>query len=246
MPVNLSKDSTHALIVQGLRSCTLFAHWPDAVVERIARSARLAHYRRGDEVMPSDRMRRDLKLVVSGCLAVFGLSSGGAKFMLSLVGPGDIVGLVRLSRHGGRVYDYQAHEDTVLIHLPSAELEAAVDQFPVLWKDVALLAIERQRMSIVAMQRRALGGVPQRLAEVLVQVARLQGARMGLGPGARTQVPALCLRLSQSDLANMVSVSRQTINKELGVLASQGIVQAAYGQITILDMSALRRLAEAN
>ncbi len=233
-----------ALIQQGLRRCALFAAWPDLVIDRIARIARLAHYPRGAEVIPKDRTRRELKVVVSGYLAVSGVNAGGSKFMLTLVGPGEVVGLVRLLKQGGRIYDYQAHEDTALIHLPSDALEAVLDQTPALWKDVAFLTMERQRDSIIAMQRSALGGVSQRVAEILLQVARLKGERILAGKGTRGEGRALRLRVSQSDLAHMVSVSRQTINKELGLLAREGIVQAAYGQLTVLDMPALRRIAE--
>lgn len=245
VPPTPTSSDTQALIQKGLRRCSLFAPWPDLVLDRIARIARLAHYPRAAEVMSEDRMRRELKVVVSGCLAVSGVNSGGSKFMLSLIGPGDIVGLVRLLKQRGRLYDYQAHEATVLIHLPSDALEAVLDQTPALWKDVALRTMERQRDSIIAMQRRALGGVPQRLAEVLVQVARLTGQRAGEDKGRTGDAKALRLRLSQSDLAHMVSVSRQTVNKEVGVLVGQGIVQVDYGQLTVLDMPALRRIAEA-
>ena len=237
-------SQAQALIQQGLRRCALFAAWPDLVIDRIARIARLAHYPRGSEVLPKDRLRRELKVVVSGYLAVSGVNAGGAKFMLTLVGPGEVVGLVRLLKHGGRLYDYQAHEDTVLLHLSSDALEAVLDQSPALWKDVAMRALERQRDSIIAMQRSALGGVSQRVAEILLQVARLKGERIPDSKGARGDLRALRLRVSQSDLAHMVSVSRQTINKELGLLAREGIVQASYGHLTLLDMPALRKIAE--
>lgn len=235
--------AAQALIQQGLRRCALFAAWPELVIARIARIARLAHYPRGAEVMPEDRMRRELKVVVSGYLAVSGVNAGGAKFMLSLVGPGEVVGLVRLLRRDGGVYDYQAHEDTVLIHLASDALMAVIDQTPTLWKDVAFLLMERQRDSLLAMQRRALGGVSQRLAEILLQAARLNGERIRDGKSSRAESRALRLRLSQSDLAHMVSVSRQTINKELGLLAREGIVQSSYGQLMLLDLPALRKIA---
>lgn len=237
-------SQVQALIQQGLRRCALFAAWPDLVIDRIARIAQLAQYPRGSEVMPKDRLRRELKVVVSGYLAVSGVNEGGAKFMLTLVGPGEVVGLVRLLKQGGRLYDYQAHEETVLIHLPSDALEAVLDQSPALWKDVAFRTMERQRDSIIAMQRRALGGVSQRVAEMLLQVARLKGERVQDGKGSRGEGRALSLRVSQSDLADMVSVSRQTINKELGLLSLQGIVKAAYGHLIVLDMPALRRIAE--
>lgn len=235
-------SSTLALIRQGLRSCSLFAPWPDLVIDRVARIARLAHYERGAVVLPEEIDSRDLKLVVSGRLAVSGVNAGGSKFMLSLIGPGEIVGLVRLLKQGRHLYDYEAHEATVVIHLPSEALEAVLDQTPTLWKDIAFLAMERQRDSIVAMQRGALGGVQQRLAMVLVQVAKGESEQVRAGRAKSPAVQELCL--SQSDLAHMVSVSRQTINKEIGLLARKGIVEAAYGRLTIRDMPALRRIAQ--
>lgn len=234
--------ANQALIRQGLHSCALFAPWPELAIDRVVHIARLAHYERGSVVLPEDRDRRDLKLVVSGRLAVSGVNAGGAKFMLSLIGPGEIVGLVRLLKQDGHLYDYEAHVDTIVIHLPSEALVAVLDQTPVLWKDVALLALERQRDSIVAMQRGALGGVQQRLAMILVQVAKGESDYARTSKGGRAEPQAL--RLSQSDLANMVSVSRQTINKEIGLLASKGIVEASYGRLTIVDMHALRRIAQ--
>jgi CRP-like cAMP-binding protein len=239
---NSAGSATLALIRQGLHSCSLFAPWPELVIDRIARIARLAHYERGAVVMPEDRVRRDLKLVVSGRLAVSGVNAGGAKFMLSLIGPGEIVGLVRLLKQGGHLYDYEAHDNTMVIHLPCEAVEAVLDQTPALWKDVAFLAMERQRDSIVAMQRGALGGVQQRVAMILVQVAKGESDRARIGKGGRAEPQVL--RLSQSDLAHMVSVSRQTINKEIGLLARKGIVEAAYGRLAILDMQALRRIAQ--
>jgi CRP-like cAMP-binding protein len=50
---------------------------------------------------------------------------------------------------------------------------------------------------------------------------------------------------SQSYLADVVGCSRQTVNKELGRLRDQGVIEIAKSSITILDYPALsRRLAE--
>lgn len=238
MPQPKASADPLALIQRALRRCALFRDWPELVLDRIACIAHLEHYERGAQVMAEDRMRREVLVVVSGCLEVSGVSAGGAKFMLSLIGPGEIVGLVRLLKHKTWLYDYHAHEDnTVVVHLPSEPMHAVLDQTPLLWKDVALLALERQRDSIVAMQRRALGGLQQSVAETLVKLAGLLGEREEGGKVVRLRVP-------QSDLAHMVSVSRQTINKELCLLAEQGILAADYGQLAILDLPALRRIAE--
>ncbi len=47
------------------------------------------------------------------------------------------------------------------------------------------------------------------------------------------------LRLSQSYLATVAGCSRQTVNRELGVLRDAGFISLARGQINVLDRAAL-------
>lgn len=237
MPQPTDLGDALALIHRALRCCALFRDWPDTAVDRIARIARLERYMRRTQVLAQDRQRREVLVVVSGRLEVSGVNSAGAKFVLSMLGPGEIVALVRLLQAGQLIYDYHAHEDTVLVHLPSDELRTILDGMPLLWKDVALLALERQRDSIASMQRRALGRLQQSLAETLVRLVD------GYGQPIDGE-PTISLRVSQSDLASMLSVSRQTMNKQLRLLAQQGVLTADYGHLTILDLPSLRRMAE--
>ncbi|MGH6627277.1 MAG: Crp/Fnr family transcriptional regulator [Burkholderiaceae bacterium] len=237
MPRPTAPGDTLALIRRALRCCALFRDWPDIAVDRMARIARLQRYERRTQVLAQDRQRREVLVVVSGCLEVGGMNEAGAKFVLSMLGPGEVVALVRLLKDVPWIYDYHAREDTVLVHLPSDALRAVLDDTPLLWKDVALLALKRQHESIVSMQRRALGRLQQSLAETLVKLAGWHGQPIDHGP-------AISLRVSQSELASMLSVSRQTMNKELRLLAQQGLLTADYGQLTILDLAALQRMAE--
>jgi CRP/FNR family cyclic AMP-dependent transcriptional regulator len=51
------------------------------------------------------------------------------------------------------------------------------------------------------------------------------------------------MRLTQSDLAQMCGVSRQTANKVLNDLSIRNVIAAKYGMLTILDTRRLRLLA---
>lgn len=228
---------TLTLIRRALRHCALFRHAPDIAVDRIARIARLERYDRRTRVLAKDRQQREVLLVVSGCLEVGGVNAAGAKFVLGLLGPSEVGALVRLLDNWVAVYNFHAHEDTVLVHLPCDALRAIFDDSPTLWKDVALLALQRQNDSITSMQRRALGLFQQNLADTLVRCSGWYGQPIDGGT-------ALSLHLSQSDLASMLSVSRQTMNKELRLLTQQGVLSVEYGHLTILDLPALRRMAE--
>jgi CRP-like cAMP-binding protein len=50
------------------------------------------------------------------------------------------------------------------------------------------------------------------------------------------------LRLSQEDLAVMIGVGRQTINRLLKSFEQDGIVSTSYTSLTIHDVKALERL----
>jgi CRP-like cAMP-binding protein len=54
---------------------------------------------------------------------------------------------------------------------------------------------------------------------------------------------ALDMRLTQTDIANMVGGSRQSVNQILGHLANRGYIEARGRIIVIKDPDALRRRA---
>lgn len=237
MQASRSPADEPALLLRALRWTSLFAGWPERAIDRVASIARLERYDKRTQVLGQDRKRREVLVVVSGCLEVSRVSSDGAKFLLSLLGAGEVVGLVRLLQSVRLPYDYHAHHDTVLVHLPSDEFCAVLDADPILWRDIALLVLSRQRDSITSMQQRALGGLQQSLAETLVKLTAWYGESVGESKSVR-------LRISQSDLASMLGVSRQTMNKELRELSTLGLVAVDYGQLVVRDMQGLRGIAE--
>lgn len=52
----------------------------------------------------------------------------------------------------------------------------------------------------------------------------------------------LRLRLTQDDLADMLCVSRQTVNKELKRLEESGVIASTYKTVTVMDREALERI----
>jgi CRP/FNR family transcriptional regulator, cyclic AMP receptor protein len=53
-----------------------------------------------------------------------------------------------------------------------------------------------------------------------------------------------CLAISQEELANLATVSRQRCNQGLTALQREGLVELQYGAIIIRDLAALQRRAE--
>ncbi|MFM0653476.1 Crp/Fnr family transcriptional regulator [Paraburkholderia sediminicola] len=226
-----------ALICRALRCTTLFADWPLANVEHLARTARLEHHKRRTQVLAADRRRREVLVVVSGCVEVSRTSAEGSKFVIILLRAGDCSGVVRLLPELRAPYDYVVLEDALLVHVPCDALARLMDAEPILWRSVALFALTRQRDNAASMQQGALSDFSGRLASILVELTASSDG--SAGHGSRRHV-----RLSQSELGSMLGRSRQTINKELGKLSARGLVTVDYGKIEIVDLPALQALAD--
>ncbi|VCX76955.1 hypothetical protein BANRA_02991 [Acinetobacter baumannii] len=52
------------------------------------------------------------------------------------------------------------------------------------------------------------------------------------------------IQISQEQLANMLTTSRQTINHELSLLEKQNIIKIAFRKIEILDIEKLKVIAQ--
>ncbi|CAE6753268.1 hypothetical protein R70006_03132 [Paraburkholderia domus] len=225
-----------ALICRALRASTLFAEWPLASVERLAKTARLEHHKKHTQVLSADRERREVLVAVSGCVEVSRTSADGSRFVGILMRAGDCAGLVRLLQEIRAPYDYVVLEDALMVHVPSDALIQVLNDEPILWRSVALFALARQRDNAVSMQQRVLSDLSTQLAARIVEL--LAAAAM-----SGTGTPGRSLSLSQGKLGSMLGKSRQTINKELGKLSDRGLIAIDYGKIEVLDLPALEALA---
>lgn len=228
---------TRALIGNALRVMELFSSWPEQRLRELIPFARLERYVRRTQVLSHDRHRRELLAVVSGCLEISSSSAHGRKYVNALLGPGQVAPLVRLLEDVPLPYDYHAHEDSVIVHLPCDAVTTVLDSEPILWRDVARLGLRRQRQSIAFLQSQMLAPVRARVAATLLNLARPDGTPGDAGG------PCLCVCLTQNELAAMLSLSRQTLNKELGRLVDTGVIELRYKRIGILDPAALRTAA---
>ncbi|MDX1563317.1 MAG: helix-turn-helix domain-containing protein, partial [Gammaproteobacteria bacterium] len=75
---------------------------------------------------------------------------------------------------------------------------------------------------------------PSRLAKRVLNLAMLHGRQVDDGYE---------LRISQSDLAQFLGMSRQIVNHHLQSWRSEGYVDVARARLKVLDPSSLRRIA---
>lgn len=224
------------LIERALSWSELFAQWPDARRRALVKSALLERHRKGALVMGNGPKWRYMLLVVSGSVEIGSLSEGGRKYLNALLGPGQVAPLVRLLEDKPLGYEYHAHEDSVVIRLPVDVVVEELDSEPVLWREVARLALHRQRISITMLQGLTLGTVRRRVAATLINLAEFYGTPQDSGLDLRVSLP-------QQDFAALLGLSRQTVNKQLRMLADLGVIEMSYKRLVLRDVLALSRFA---
>jgi len=102
------------------------------------------------------------------------------------------------------------------------------------WRAVAALVFLQLRGALQMAAESVALPPRQRLASRLLLLARA----IGQGEMAAT------LRVSQHALAEMLGLTRKTVNGYLRAFERAGLVRLGYGEIELLDPRGLRRIAE--
>jgi len=221
-----------ALVDNALRRSPLFATWPaDAFIE-LERMAGIERYRQGDSIHHVGEKVRGLYVVVTGSLENSLLQQRGRRYVLDYVAPGGAIGLIPALDQNTALTHVRAHDDTVLVLIPGEGLRDLLQRRPELLFTLALDLCDNVRRFGAHIERLAMLPLRERVAHALMSLASRYGQHSG-------RAIDIGLKVSQDDLAGMLSVSRQRVNGELRRLVAEGIIAARYSHITILDADRL-------
>ena len=116
-------------------------------------------------------------------------------------------------------------------------LMAWLDAHPADWRHLARLACAKLRLVFTVLEDIQRQPLEQRLAR------RLWLTAQGYESDAPQAPPRRHIRVPQDQLALMLGVSRQSVNKALRQMESQGLLALRYGVIELLDLPSLLRLS---
>ena len=162
--------------------------------------------------------------VLEGRVQLKGYPAVGVELALPVLGPGTWFGETSTLDGLPRQTDATAAKSSRVLHISEGALARAAADAPGLYRDLGALASLRQRMALAFYALNAAHPVGVRLALILE----------GLSQGGRA-----VLRMRQEDLAMLVGVSRQTLNRRLRGLERNEIVHLAYAEIAVLDVARL-------
>lgn len=178
----------------------------------------------------------ELYIVSSGKLKIGRESSDGRENLLSVVGPGEIIGELSLFDPGPRSTSVTAVSQSELLSLKHDDLTTWLNERPQAAMNLLKALAQRLRRTNETVGDLVFSDVPGRVAKALLDLA------------ARFSKPApdgvlVAHDLTQEELAQLVGASRETVNKALADFAARGFIRLEARSVVILDMDRMRNRA---
>ena len=172
-----------------------------------------------------------------GVLTVSVASADGEQRILAILGPGELVGEISMIDGRPRSATVQAVRDCVLTFVSRAAFTDLMNRHPELHRDIVTTLAARLRQSDEDMVASSFLTVRARVARALLVLARHLGEDVGSG---RLRIRH---RITQSDLAAMAGVARESVSRTLGGWSRQKILEGSSRAGYVVHEARLRREA---
>jgi CRP/FNR family transcriptional regulator/CRP/FNR family cyclic AMP-dependent transcriptional regulator len=207
--------------------------------ETLAASVTHRRFRKGDIIFQREDAGQALFIVENGSVRVYFPSPQGNDLTLAVFGPGDFFGEMSLLDGSPRSASASASADTVLLTLERSDFIAVLTSRPAAALSVLEVVSRRLRDANEMASDLAFLDVGGRLARKLLDLAGSHGKRTPNGT-------LLDLPLTQEELANMIGVTRESVNRNLGEFRRLGLVGNQGRKFVILDPVGLRLRSESS
>lgn len=178
-----------------------------------------------------------LYAVLEGAVRLGYIDIQGKEAIAAIAEPIMWFGEISLVDQQPRSHDAITVQKSVILHLPSANLQLLLQQHPQFWFHIAQLTSQKLRFAFLELISFQTQNIKQRLAQRLLFILN--------GYGNHLSIEQNSIHLSQEQLAQMLVCSRQTVNQELQELEKQGVLKVAFRKIEILDFNLLHQIAHA-
>jgi CRP-like cAMP-binding protein len=180
---------------------------------------------------------KDVYLVLSGLVILHSSSVLGREFVIEVLKEGEMFGTASLLGRPAHYLDAIALTPSRVAAIDAGNLERAMLREPELAMQVLRHFIDWLQRRTTQVEDFALLSFGGRLAKLLIGIAKDQGVKLENDATFRCEY-------SQTLIARMVGVSRETVSRQLQKWEDSGILSHAGKTITVLDAQQLQRLSE--
>ncbi len=225
------------IYIKHLEQNIWFAQLPALFKDFIVNCAVQQRFDKEQSIFRSGDIFNGIYAVLEGAVRLGYIDIHGKESVAAIVEPVMWFGEISLVDAQPRSHDAIATQKSLLLHIPSTALQSLLQQHPVFWYHIAQLTSQKLRFAFLELISIQTQSLSQRLAQRLMFILN--------GYGNHLSIEKNVIHLSQEQLAQMLTCSRQTINQELQALEQQNILCVSFKKIEILDVAELHRIAHA-
>jgi CRP/FNR family transcriptional regulator len=205
-------------------------------LQRLERS-KIAHsYRRGQALFYEGNPCTGVFCVRTAFVRLVKIAPHGRRHLLSLAGPGDLLGLEAAVTSSAYSYGAEVISDGYVCQIERGEMLRLVETHPAFQRAAMARLASDLRQSQGERAELAGGEVPERTAHTILMLA----SRFGERADGKLHLE---LDLTREDLAEMVGVAVETVIRQLTDLKHRGILSTVGRSIVVEDPERLARIA---
>lgn len=216
-----------------LRQFGMFSSLAEGEIREIGDFSEIEFFRKGVHVYRAGDTGDHIYILRSGNVKLYNTSDEGKEIILSLVGTGEIFGELAVAGEAVRQESAQVVEDAFVFTIRRDRFEDFLNEHPALALQITTIIGKRQRRIEGRILDLLSKDVRTRLAHTLARLAEEYGEPNGAG----VRIP---VRLTQSELAQIVGSARETTSTVFNEFRREGLVATEDREIVVLDPEALR------
>jgi len=217
-----------------LQKVPLLAALTHADRESLAAAVTRRRYRRAETIFQKDEPGHSVYIVERGSVRIYVPSPQGNDLVLAVLGAGDFFGDLSLLDGRPRSASAAATSDTTLLALERTDFIALITSRPEAAMAVLEAVSRRLRETDEMAADLAFLDVPGRLAKKLLDLAASNGVQKSSGV-------LIDLAVTQEELANMIGVTRESVNRNLSDFKKMGLVTNQGRKLIVKDAARLRQ-----
>lgn len=217
-----------------LLTLPLFQHLTEEELARVAGMLRRQVTPAGTTVFSLDQPAEVVYVVAAGTLKIHIEQRDGTDVILDFSGPGDVLGEMAVLQEVGRSASVVTIEESVLLWMSGIDFRECLRTMPAMSENLLRILSQRLRLANERIQAFASLDVYGRVARHILAYAEKYGQRT---PEGGLLLP---IRLTQSDLADLVGASRERVNQVIASYKRQNFLSVDRNhRITVHDPQAL-------
>ena len=215
----------------------LFCDVDDSVIDRLTEISVTKRLVDGEQLFEKGDEGDALFGVLSGNVAIYIGSPTGREIILNVMEPGDVFGEIALLDGLPRTAHAKALEASEVMQVRRRDFLPFLEREPKLAIHLLELLCERVRWTSDQIEDAAFLSLPARLAKRLLALATIYGEQEEAGV-------RIGMKLSQSDLGQMLGTSRESVNRYLQDWAKQDWIALGRSRVTIRERQPLQELVD--